>query len=72
LFPIGGSTGTNALLVLVDWAAAVYGNPMVDLGFFLVVSTNDQIAAESFQLWLPKYWTVLSERSSPNDASPTN
>ncbi len=71
LFPIGGSTGTNALPVLVDWATAGYGNPMVDLVFFLIVSTNDQIAAEAFQLWLPKYWMVLSERLSSNGASPT-
>lgn len=67
-----GSKGAASLPVLVDWATAGYGNPMVDLVFFLVVSTNAQIASEAFQVWLPKYWTVLIETLSPNDFSPTD
>jgi hypothetical protein len=65
------ASGVNSTPVLIDWATAGYGNPMVDLVFFLVVSTNDQIASEAFQVWLPKYWTALMERLSPNDLFPT-
>jgi hypothetical protein len=43
---------------LVDWATAGYGNPLVDLVFFLVVSTNDEVASQS-QQYLEEYFRLL-------------
>jgi thiamine kinase-like enzyme len=77
LFPRDGGDRTeartriNEMPVLVDWATAGYGNPMIDLVFFLVVSTNDQVAAEAYQVWLPKYHAILVERLSLRGIPPT-
>lgn len=49
LFPRDGSKP-----VLVDWTAWGYGNPMVDLAFFLIVSTTDQVVSNVDQ-WLACY-----------------
>jgi Ecdysteroid kinase-like family len=43
---------------LVDWATAGYGNPMIDLVFFLVVSTNDQVVSD-IQGQLEEYHQLL-------------
>ena len=53
--------------VLVDFATAGYGNPMIDFVFFLVVSTNDDTVSES-HLFLEKYYQLLIE-CDPNLAS---
>ena len=48
--------------VLVDWATAGYGNPMIDLVFFLVVSTNrEAMILEAKEKWLPFYYSHLQE-----------
>mmetsp|Transcript_27578 Transcript_27578/g.60716 ORF Transcript_27578/g.60716 Transcript_27578/m.60716 type:complete len:492 (-) Transcript_27578:3422-4897(-) len=46
--------------VLVDFATTGYGNPMIDLVFFIVVSTNDETVSDS-QLFLEKYYRLLIE-----------
>jgi thiamine kinase-like enzyme len=44
--------------VLVDFATSGYGNPLVDLVFFMVVSTNDDIVSDS-RLFLERYYELL-------------
>ncbi|KAL3925046.1 MAG: hypothetical protein SGILL_000668 [Bacillariaceae sp.] len=44
--------------VLVDWATAGFGNPMIDLAFFIVASTNDEAASNSRQ-YLEEYHKLL-------------
>eukprot|EP00536_Pseudo-nitzschia_multiseries_P002605 jgi/Psemu1/183993/e_gw1.35.218.1 len=53
--------------VLVDFATTGYGNPMVDLVFFMVVSTNDEIVLDS-NMFLEKYYRLLIE-CNPNLSS---
>ena len=53
--------------VLVDFATTGYGNPMIDLVFFIVVSTNDETVSDS-QLFLEKYYRLLIE-CDPNLSS---
>lgn len=63
---------TNARPVLVDWATTGYGNPMVDLVFCLVVSTNDDVARQAFQVWLPRYYNMLMKgMEGRRDNTPT-
>ena len=57
LFPKSGQ-GDERKPVLVDFATAGYGNPLVDLVFFMVVSTNDAIVWDS-QLFLERYYNLL-------------
>ena len=49
--------------VLVDWATAGYGNPMIDLVFFLVVSTTntETMILGAKEKWLPFYYSHLQE-----------
>ena len=49
--------------VLVDWATAGYANPMIDLVFFLVVSTTntETMIVEAKEKWLPFYYSHLQE-----------
>jgi hypothetical protein len=58
LFPKIGSGTDESKLVLVDWAAAGFGNPMIDFAFFLVASTNDQVVSKS-QQYLKCYHQLL-------------
>jgi hypothetical protein len=44
--------------VVVDWATCGYGNPMVDVAFFLVVSTNDEVVS-NVHPWLLRYYERL-------------
>jgi thiamine kinase-like enzyme len=53
--------------VLVDWATCGYGNPMVDVVFFLVVSTNDQLVS-NVKTWLEGYYHNLT-RFNPKISS---
>eukprot|EP00980_Cylindrotheca_fusiformis_P008938 scaffold1909_cov130-Cylindrotheca_fusiformis.AAC.5 len=53
LFPKDGSKP-----VLIDWTVWGYGNPMVDFAFFMVVSTNDQVASNIYP-WLQSYMTTI-------------
>lgn len=57
LFPVGDEARKP---VLVDFATAGYGNPLVDLVFFMVVSTNDETVSDSI-LVLEKYYNLLVE-----------
>ncbi len=66
LFPKSGQ-GDERKPVLVDFATAGYGNPLVDLVFFMVVSTNDAIVSDS-QLFLERYYNLLIE-SEPSLSS---
>jgi thiamine kinase-like enzyme len=53
--------------VLVDWATCGVGNPMVDLVFFLVVSTNDEVvsdAQESLEIYYKSLLRYNPEASS--------
>jgi len=49
--------------VLVDFATTGYGNPLVDLVFFLVVSTNDETVSDS-KLVLEHYYEMLIQYDS--------
>ena len=49
--------------MLVDFATAGYGNPLVDLVFFMVVSTNDAIVSDS-QLLLEQYHKLLIDSNT--------
>ena len=61
LFPrTTAATTPNAKPVLVDFATVGYGNPLIDLVFFLVVSTNDDVASDP-QLLLKEYYRLLIE-----------
>jgi hypothetical protein len=44
--------------VLIDWATFGYGNPLVDVAFFLVVSTNDETVS-NVEAWLEGYYHSL-------------
>jgi thiamine kinase-like enzyme len=46
--------------VLVDFATTGYGNPLIDLVFFIVVSTNDDVVSDS-RLFLEQYYRHLIE-----------
>ena len=46
--------------VLVDWTVWGYGNPMVDLGFFLVVGSNQQVIS-NHSYWLEQYLDSLTK-----------
>jgi thiamine kinase-like enzyme len=46
--------------VLLDFATTGYGNPLVDLVFFIVVSTNDDVVSDS-RLFLEQYYRHLIE-----------
>jgi thiamine kinase-like enzyme len=48
--------------VLIDWATCGYGNPMVDVVFFLVVSTNDQVVS-NIDTWLEGYYRSLTRHN---------
>jgi len=48
--------------VLVDWATFGYGNPMIDVAFFLVVSTNDEVVSD-IEPWLQGYYHTLTTRN---------
>ena len=70
LFPVKSKSGQkeeDRKPVLVDFATAGYGNPLVDLVFFMVVSTNDVIVSDS-QLFLERYYNLLVE-CDPNLSS---
>ena len=45
--------------VLIDWATCGYGNPMIDMVFFLLVSTKDDIVSD-IEPWLQRYYIVLT------------
>ena len=56
--------------VLIDFATTGFDNPMIDLVFFLVVSTNDTVVSNS-PLFLEKYYELLIEYD-PNLVSTIN
>ena len=68
LFPKNGDKDDRKP-VLVDFATAGYGNPLVDLVFFMVVSTNDAVVSDS-QMFLEKYYKLLIH-SDPTISSKT-
>jgi thiamine kinase-like enzyme len=39
--------GMGSELYVIDWATTGFANPMIDLVFFLIVSTSDQVVSES-------------------------
>lgn len=44
--------------VLVDWGTCGYGNPMIDVVFFFIVSTNTDVVCNIHE-WLQLYYTTL-------------
>jgi thiamine kinase-like enzyme len=48
--------------VLVDWATAGYGNPMIDLVFFLIVSTHEDTILQARD-WIQHYYDHLQSYS---------
>ena len=49
--------------ILVDFATTGYGNPLIDLVFFMVVSSNDNTVSDC-QLFLKQYYQLLIEYDS--------
>jgi hypothetical protein len=56
LFPNNGDGKQKP--VLVDWATCGHGNPMVDVAFFLVVSSDDEVVS-NVHPWLHRYYETL-------------
>ena len=46
--------------VLIDWATCGYGNPMIDLVFFLVLSSPGDDIIRNHENWLHQYYQVLN------------
>ncbi|KAG7367292.1 ecdysteroid kinase [Nitzschia inconspicua] len=58
LFPVQKGTSDDLRPYLVDWATSGFANPMIDLVFFLVVSTNDQVASDA-EILVKEYHRLL-------------
>jgi thiamine kinase-like enzyme len=52
--------GKDSKLYLIDWATAGFANPMIDLVFFLIVSTNDQVVSDCHQHLMEYHRLLIS------------